>query len=155
MTQSDIQRLAYQIEVTDPGTKNQGWHGTLHDLDGSVISVPVGWTVTNGGGRFINIAPKQDFDPFGMIHVDMVKWMETENGNVVMDSDSWAYRLSVAREGTRSEGWYGELLHGGNVIPVQEGPFEAPMGPFLWTEDPNLWGRHGWFHVSWNEKARD
>ena len=51
----------------------------------------------------------------GVIHVDTLAWMAAAGGNVIMDPSRWEYRLYVASEGSRSEGWYGELVHAANV----------------------------------------
>ncbi len=148
--QADDRRLVYQIEVTDPGSRNQGWHGTLYDRDGGPMVVPPGRTVTNGAGAFVSVPCTVAFVPCGMIYANMIDWMtEPHNGNVIMDPNAWAYRLYVTAEGSRSEGWHGELLHGGGAVPAQPNSFDAPMGPFRWYENPYRWGRHGWFHVSW------
>ena len=156
-------RLVYQIEVTAPGSRSQGWHGTLYGRNGDAITIPPGETVTTPIGTFASVACTLPFRPCGMIRTDMIAWMKTHNGNVIMDSKSWAYRLYVTAEGTRSEGWRGELLHGGSAVDAPPGssgrllkPIRAPseslttpMGPFSWQESHVPWGRHGWFPVSW------
>jgi hypothetical protein len=148
---SDEGRLAYQITVTAPGTRSQGWHGTLYDKDGKPMQFEPGKTVKINAGEFVSVAETTPWTPYGMIHVDMVRWMKMANGNVIMDSEPWAYRLYVEREGSKSEGWRGELLHGRGVIspPSGDAPVETPMGPYHWMKNEHLWGRHAWFHVSW------
>jgi hypothetical protein len=83
----------------------------------------------------------------------MLSWMKTANGNVPMDSEPWSYVLFVDLEGSKSEGWRGELRHGRGVIPAPAGdePVATPMGPYRWIRNKQLFGRHGWFHVSWLE----
>ena len=145
-------RLVYQIEVTNPGTKSQGWRGTLYDQSGTPMEIAASATVETGAGTFVSVAcTPLPWYPCGMIHAHMVAWMKQHNGNVPMDGEDWAYRLYVTAEGTRSEGWRGELLHGGGTVPAQADgkPMQTPLGPFLWLESPTLWGDHGWFHVAW------
>ena len=154
MADSDAPRLVYQIEVTAPGTKSQGWHGTLFDKTGKPMQVAPGKTVHTNIGDFLSVARKepQIWEPYGMIHVDQVAWMKTHNGNEVMDSEPWVYRLFVALEGSKSEGWRGEILHGRGVIgpPADDRPQPTPMGPYRWLRGKEPWQPTGWFHVSWS-----
>lgn len=145
------ERLVYDITVTGPGTKSQGWRGTLFDKNGEPMQVEPGKTVTTNVGEFISVAQKTLWDPYGMIHVDMVRWMKAENGNVIMDSEPWQYRLYVAQEGSQSEGWRGELRHSRGIITGTAGaePVKTPMGPHAWVENEQLFDWHGWIHVSW------
>jgi len=149
MTHSD-ERLVYQITVTAPGTKSQGWHGVLLDIHGKPMTVEPGKTVHTHFGTFVSVAESTPWTPYGMIHEDTVQWMQTHGGNVIMDSEPWAYRLYVEREGSKSEGWRGELLHGRGIVPEpsDEKPFATPMGPFTWVRPVHLWDRAGWLHVS-------
>lgn len=149
---NDNERLAYQITVIEPGKRSQNWQGVLYDASGKPMQVEPGKTVTTRFGEFLSVAPASPWTPFGMIHVDMVKWMKTHSGNVIMDDEPWAYRVIVEREGSRSEGWRGELLHGHSVIaaPTDDKPLATPMGPYRWIKRQQLWGPLGWFHVSWS-----
>jgi len=151
MAYSD-ERLVYQIEVTSPGMKNQGWHGTLYGKDGKPMPVEPGKIVHTHIGDFIGVANTAPFVPYGMIHVDQLAWMKTHNGNEVMDTEPWVYRLFVTLEGSKSEGWRGELLHGRGVIgePSDDKPQPTPMGPYRWLKGKALWDPKGWFHVSWS-----
>ncbi len=127
---NDAERLAYEITVIAPGTKSQNWYGALFDKNGKPIQVPSGQTVKLNVGEFVSVAQSHPGKPYGMIHADMLRWMKTASGNVIMDSEPWAYRLYVAREGSKSEGWRGELLHGRGVIgaPGDGAPAATPMG---------------------------
>ena len=146
-----VERLVYVITVTKPGSKSQGWNGVLYDKQGKPMQVEPGQTVKTPVGTFISVAPTNAWTPCGMIHADMVRWMKTEQGNVIMDSEPWSYHLYVAREGSKSEGWRGEWRHGRGIIPAPESgkPVETPTGPYVWRERANLWDPEGWFHVSW------
>ncbi len=144
------ERLFYQIEVTNPGTKSQGWTGTLYDQNGSAMEVPAGQTVSTGAGSFESVNCQLLFIPCGMIHTRMVAWMKTHNGNVLMDSN-WTYRLYVIAEGSRSEGWRGELLNDGQSVQPPPETASTPMGPFQWSDSAQMWGDHGWFPVSWSK----
>ncbi len=146
------ERLVYKITVTAPGKRSQGWHGTLCDKNGKPVQVEPGKTVKTNVGEFVSVAETTPETPYGMIHADMVRWMKTENGNVIMDSEPWEYRLYVVREGSKSEGWRGELRHSRGIIegPSGDEPVKTPMGPYAWVQSEHLWGLHGWIHVSWS-----
>ncbi|MCW5714350.1 MAG: hypothetical protein KIT43_07560 [Bauldia sp.] len=112
------------------------------------MDVPAGKTVTTNVGDFVSVPCAELWVPCGMIHVDTVTWMTAAGGNFVMDPSRWEYRLYVTSEGTRSEGWHGELFHDADVVgPSPE--LATPMGTFAWVDYPFAWGWHGWFHRAW------
>jgi hypothetical protein len=141
-------RLFYEIVVTNPGSRSQGWHGTLYGQDGRPAEVPAGQTMATGVGDFVSVACEELWVPCGMIHVDTLAWMAAAGGNVVMDASRWEYRLYVTSEGTRSEGWHGELVHGADLAEASP-ELATPMGTFVWLDYPFPWGWHGWFHRAW------
>jgi hypothetical protein len=145
------ERLVYTMEVTAEGTRSQGWLGTLYDEAGNPMAVPPGWTVTTGAGTFVSVACVVLFHPCGMIDTDMRAWMSTGGGNDLGIAGHWAYRLTVSAEGTRDEGWRGELLRDAVPVaaPTDRVPVATPWGPFRWWQGDGPWGRHGWFHASW------
>jgi len=149
------ERLVYEITVTAPGTKSQGWYGTLFDKNGKPMQVAAGKTVQTKVGEFVSVAQTTPWTPYGMIHADMLRWMKTANGNVVMDAEPWSYRLYVAQEGSKSEGWRGELRHARGIVPEPAGsePAKTPMGPYAWVKNEHLWGFHAFVHVSWSGAA--
>ena len=152
------ERLFYQITVTDPGRRSQGWKGTLYDRAGQAIEVEPGKSVKTHVGEFVSIACTTLWVPCGMIQSDEVDWMKTHQGNVVIDARPCEYRLYVSAEGSKSEGWRGELVWGGAVVTPKFERVLAPMGFFVWSEYPEIWGLHGWFHESWvaaKQPARD
>ena len=146
------ERLVYQIDVTIPGSKSQGWHGTLYGKDGKAVQVEPGKTMHTTIGDFVSVAKDGLSVPYGMIHVDQVAWMKANNGNVIIDNEPWSYRLFVVHEGSKSEGWRGELLHGHGIIgqPSDDKPQPMPMGPYHWLNGKELWQPKGWFHISWS-----
>ena len=146
------ERLFYEITVTAPGTRSQGWHGTLFGKDGKPVLAEPGKIVTTNVGKFVAVAETTLETPYGMLHEDMVRWMTAENGNVIMDSEPWAYLLFVAQEGSKSEAWRGELRYMRGIIagPSDHDPVATPMGPYTWVKNEQLWGLHGWIHVSWS-----
>ena len=148
------ERLVYQIDVTAPGMKSQNWYGTLYDKDGKPVPAQPGKIVHTNIGDFVCVAQnstKPDA-PYGMIHVDQVAWMKSHQGNELMGTEPWVYRLFVAQEGSKSEGWRGEILHGRGVIGEPSGnePQPTPMGPYRWLRGKEPWQPTGWFHVSWS-----
>lgn len=143
------QRLFYEIKVTAPGTRSQGWHGSLFDREGHELAVEAGQTVHTNAGDFVSVACTQPWIPCGLIHADQMRWMNRNGGNFVMDRGPWRYRLYVTAQCTRSEGWRGELLHDGRGAGTRVKIRRTPMGTFVRTASSHLWGRKGWFHISW------
>ena len=146
---SAAERLFYQITVTNPGTRSQGWKGTLYDPAGKAIEIEPGKSVKTHVGEFVSIACKLLWVPCGMIQSDVVNWMKTHEGNVIIDARSCEYRLFVSAEGSKSEGWRGELVWGDVVVTPKFERVLAPMGIFVWSENSQIWGLHGWFHEAW------
>ncbi|WP_139360525.1 hypothetical protein [Mycobacterium sp. D16R24] len=156
-------RLFYEIVVTTPGTKSQGWHGVLYDgigkpiesVPGQAVTMPVGQFVSEIG-EFVNVACNAPWDACGMIRTDMAESMKTHQANVIMDSNPWLYRVYVEAEGTENELWTGILLHGGIGIAPAIKPIDTPMGQFhSGNTAATSWPREGWFPVSWRAYAAD
>lgn len=61
---------------------------------------------------------------------------------------AWQYRYKVSGKGTRSEGYYGELLHSGKAVAAPESINDfhvTPWGPMYWVGESILqFGGHGW-----------
>lgn len=146
---ADGERLAYEIVVTNPGTRSQGWNGKLFGPDGKARAVPVSERVETPVGAFVSVACRELWVPCGMIHEKTLKWMEIDPGNAILDGEAWSYRLYVSAEGSKSEGWRGEILHAGAAVEAGGKPADTPMGSFDWRESPHAWGWHGWFHAAW------
>jgi hypothetical protein len=149
-------RLFYEIVVTAPDTRSQGWHGVLYDSDGNPVQASPEQTVTTPLGDFVNVACIQPWDACGMIRVDMAEWMKTHPTNVptVGASNDWTYRMYVSGEAPADQVWKSALLHDGTEIAPDATPIDTPMGPFR-TAGPDAigWARAGWFPVSWQEPA--
>ena len=145
-------RLVYDIVVSAPGTRSQGWTATLYDSAGKPIETEAGKTVTTPLGEFVRVPCVNPWDACGMIRTDMAEWMKTHQANVVMDSQSWLYRVYLDAEGSDGEVWTSTLLHDGAEIPPGINPIDTPMGPFR-TGGPTAtgWAKAGWFPVSWRE----
>lgn len=143
------ERLIYEIVVTHPGTRSQGWNGSLFGLDGKALAVATGERVETPIGGFVAVACRELWVPCGMIHEKTLAWMKDGPGNVILDGEPWRYRLFVSAEGTKSEGWRGEIVHAGAAVEPVDKPAETPMGSFVRIESPHAWGWHGWLHQSW------
>jgi hypothetical protein len=144
-------RLVYEIVVTAPGARSQGWHGTLYNTNGAAVQVEPGRTVDTRIGTFVSVACVHAWSTCGMIHTDMLNWLKTHNGNAILDAKRWMYKLYVLAEGSKSEGWQGQLLHGSRDVTAGDKPFVTPMGKFVWKRRAQLWDRAGWYHESWPE----
>ena len=110
------QRLVYEITVTNPGSKSQGWHGTLYDRSGQPVQAEPSTRVKTIAGEFESVAESQPWVPYGMIHGDTLRWLKEHGADVIFDSEPWAYKLYVTNEGTKSQGFRGELLRGRGVV---------------------------------------
>jgi hypothetical protein len=145
-------RLIYEIVVTAPGSRSQGWHGVLYDTSNNPIEPAVGQTVTTALGEFVNVPCNHLWDACGMIRKDMVEWMTAHQANVIMDSKPWLYRMYVSAEGSKSEVWTSRLLHDGAEIFPDLKPIDTPMGPFRTGAPMTIgWAHAGWFPASWHE----
>ncbi|MBL8779557.1 MAG: hypothetical protein JNL06_01325 [Alphaproteobacteria bacterium] len=143
------ERLVYEIVVTAPGTRSQGWHGTIYDSTGKPVSIEPGQRFETAVGTFESVACPHLWSMCGMIHTDMLAWMKTHDANVIMGREPWAYRLFVLREGTKSEGFEGKIFFNGAEIARCQAPRATPMGAFVCKERTQLWDRAGWYHESW------
>ena len=80
-----------------------------------------------------------------------------EPGTIVVDTQShFLYLVQPDGKALRygvGLGKAGFAWHGRGVIPAPGGdePVATPMGPYRWIRNEQLFGRHGWFHVSWLE----
>lgn len=127
-------RLIYQIEVTAPGTRSQGWRGVLYDQDGAPIALAPGARIETSAGRFVGVACLHLWSACGAIDERMHAWMQSNQHNIIM-RERWTYRLRA-----RGDALQGELLRDGVALT---GGDEAltPMGPYRRTAA-------GWRHVS-------
>jgi hypothetical protein len=136
------EQLLYEITVTAPGTRSQGWHGTLYNANGQPMQVAVGKTETTVIGELVSVAAVsgQRWQPYGMIPV------KPGMTNDIMP-DAWSYKLYRTGIDTRCPSWRGELLRGDIVVTPQTGSkqVQTSMGQFIWATEP-----HGWIHKSWN-----
>lgn len=142
-------RLVYEIVVTNPGTRSQGWSGTLYGPDGAALVIEPGQTVALPVGTFVSVECRELWVPCGMIEQHMVEWRKIDPGNAILGNEDWAYRLHVGAEGSKSESWTGQIVHAGSRVEQGTGSTETPMGPFVWVDSPYAWGEHGWFPKSW------
>lgn len=141
--------LFYEITVTNPGTRSQGWHGVLFDPAGHEVAAGPSQSWSTNAGDFVSVPCAQLWDPCGVIEADQLGWMKANGGNFIMDSGSWSYRLYVTAQCTRSEGWRGAVLHNGIPVKSWSGKLKTPMGPYIRKRSPHLWGQSGWFHKAW------
>lgn len=144
----DGTRLLYEIHVTSPGTRSQGWRGTLFESNGAPIALAPGQRIDTPAGRFIGVRCELLWRPCGAIHEDMLAWMQGRDHNIQMGRDAWIYR--VYAHGFYGDRLSGELLRNGR--PIDDGrEVQTPMGPYRWIDDRTVItaGRRGWFHVSW------
>jgi hypothetical protein len=139
------EQLIYEITVTDPGVKMQGWHGTLYDVNGNAMKVEVGKTVMTDIGELKSTAadPIMVWKSYGM--VPTTPGME----NHPMP-DPWSYKLYGKGIGSKCSSWRGELLRGNAVIkpPAGGDQVQTPWGTFIWLNES-----HGWVHKSWKVNA--
>ncbi len=149
-------RLIYEMVVTAPDTRSQGWRGVLYDAVGNPVDATPEEHVTTPLGEFVNVTCGSLWDACGMIRVDMAEWMKTHPSNLPTpgQSNDWVYRMYVSGEGSNDQLWTSTLLHQGSQIPPNSTPIDTPMGPFRTGGQNSVgWARAGWFPASWREPA--
>jgi len=145
-------RLIYQLEVTQPGTRSQGWLGTLYDETGASIVAEPGATVETLAGTFEYRPCTYLWSQCGFIRVGMLPVTAPSSPAALMENQAWVYRLYIHAEGSRSEGRTGVLKQGGiAVFPGGMRRVETPLGVFVAVDNGGqLWGDAGWFPETWN-----
>ena len=141
-------RLAYEIVVTDAGSRSQGWHGILFGADGGALAATPGVTVETGFGVFEAHACTHAWTPCGFIRAGS----QPRSAPLLDDPVAWGFRLFVTAEGSRSEGWRGELRHGDTLVAATAGApaVDTQMGRFVsMGESATLWGWSGWVPEDW------
>jgi hypothetical protein len=145
----DDTRPLYQIEVTAPGTRSQGWRGVLYDRNGAAIALAPGARVETPAGRFVGVACPHAWSTCGAIEENMLRWMERHEHNIIMGRERWVYRINA-------RGYYGDRLEGVLLregVRVEAGrEARTPMGTYRWVDgrpDAPISGRHGWWHEGW------
>ena len=143
----DDARLLYQIEVSSPGTRSQGWRGVLYDRNGMPIALAPGARVDTPAGRFVGVACPHAWSTCGAIEERMLAWMERHEHNINM-RQRWTYRI-------HARGYYGDRLEGELLrdgVRVEAGrEVMTPMGPYRWRDGSRAPSaqRRGWWHVAW------
>ncbi len=144
-------RLFYEMVVTNPGTRSQGWHGTLYGPDGKPVAAEPNALVDTGAGMFRYVACDVLWKPCGFIR-EGTQPVPATSAAALLDSEAWRFRLYVHAEGSRSEGWTGELFHGEVITMPTLDPVETPLGTFVWTGESGMpWGWSGWRPVAWQQ----
>ncbi|MDP2064155.1 MAG: hypothetical protein Q8Q63_10875 [Phaeovulum sp.] len=145
-------RLIYQLEVTQPGTRSQGWLGTLYDDAGRAIATAPGTIVETRVGAFENLPCTHLWSQCGFLRVGMLPVTAMSGFAALTENQAWVYRLYIHGEGSRSEGLTGVLLQEGLRIFADVGRrVETPLGVFLAVDNGGkLWGNAGWFPETWN-----
>ncbi|GEM_PF-6012747 len=145
-------RLIYQLQVTQPGTRSQGWFGTLYDEAGAAVTAEPGATVKMPFGTFENLPCTYLWSQCGFIPAGMLPVAPMTGFAALTEDQAWVYRLYIHGEGSRSEGMTGVLLQGGaQVFPGGMRRVETPLGVFLAIDNQGqLWGDAGWFPETWN-----
>lgn len=144
-------RLVYQLEVTQPGSRSQGWLGTLYAENGGAIEAAPGAVVETPLGAFENHPCPHMWSQCGFLRVGMLPVTLPGGFEALTADQSWVYRVYIHGEGSRSEGTTGVLLQGGvRVHPGGTRRMETPLGVFIAVDNDQLWGDAGWFPETWN-----
>ncbi|MEZ5960591.1 MAG: hypothetical protein R3C30_09230 [Hyphomonadaceae bacterium] len=142
-------RLLYEISVTAPGTRSQGWRGTLYAPDGAPIVLQPGATIDTNVGVFVGVPCQNLWDVCGSVHEETLRWAQEHDANVILGQEPWTYRVFVRAECTRSEAWLGQLVRADQQIAPIGDDLTTAMGPFVAKGGALAFGQHGWFPVSW------
>lgn len=145
-------RLFYEMVVTNPGTRSQGWTGALFGPDGSALTAAPDAVIDTKIGAFRYHVCSVPWDACGFIREGSLPVPGSPSLAVLTDPLGHHFRLYVTAEGSRSEGWRGELWHGDAVLtPVAGETVDTVMGRFLALEPGDVpWGWHGWQPESWS-----
>jgi hypothetical protein len=138
------ERLVYEISMSYPGDRIQGWGGTLFRQDGTTLPVGSGMPMLTSFGRFVPMGPcPRPFRPCGFVE----ERMSAAPSNKLMGPTPWLYSLHVRAECFREEKVRGELNRGGQKwVGVAGDMIETPMGPFEWRA---TYSEEGWFPKLW------
>jgi hypothetical protein len=138
------ERLVYQIVLTLPGSRSQGWHGVLYGPNGTPRVVPAGQRVETDIGTLISkpIQMGLAWRPYGMVPAAPGMRNDIAKG-------PWNYRLYETGIGTACKAWRGDLISGGKPVPHPKPgvSLRTPWGPFVWRP-----GR-GWAHHAWKVRT--
>ncbi len=138
------ERLVYQIVLTLPGSRSQGWHGVLYGRNGGPRVIPPGKRVETDIGTLVSVPPKTGWmwRPYGM--VPAAPGMRNDIAKA-----PWSYRLYQTGIGTACPAWRGELIRDGKPVPRPKpgASLRTPWGPFVWRK-----GR-GWAHQAWKVRT--
>jgi hypothetical protein len=153
--------LVYDIIVTQPGTRSQGWHGLLYGDDTALdaqsetaLAVPAGWRVITPLGTFVSVACLHAWSACGMIREDMAAWLATGPTFNTLGGEAWVFRVIRVIGPDGAEQWQGQLLRDGAAVLPTESPVATPMGPFIVGGQPvtgAVWS--GWAPESWTAIA--
>ncbi len=145
-------RLLYQLEITQPNTRSQGWLGTLFGEDGTITDAAPGEMVETKIGTFESMPCPYAWSICGFIRTGMLPVTPMSDFSAILEDNTWVYQLYIHAEGSRSEGLTGVLLHGGEqVFPGGTRRVETPLGVFLAADnDGQLWRDAGWFPETWH-----
>lgn len=127
-------RVLYQIDVSAPGTRSQGWRGVLYGEDGAPIALAPGARIETTAGAFVGVACPYAWSTCGAVETRMHAWMQSHDHNINM-RERWTYRLQA-----RGDALYGELLRDGVALTSGDEVL-TPMGLYRRTAA-------GWRHVS-------
>lgn len=135
------ERLAYEIVMSNPGDRSQGWGGTLFWPDGTPLEMRPGSSVQTNFGKFVPAGPcPRPTIPCGFVE----ERMYTHYTNTPMGPTPWRYRLHIRSGCYRSEKLRGELIRGGQSLGGRPGDtIETPMGTFEWRTEED---ERGWLH---------
>jgi hypothetical protein len=143
-TRAADERLAYEIVLTLPGTRSQGWHGRLYDAEGKPVTAAPGTRVATDVGELVSVARTsgQMWKPFGM--VPAAPGMRNDTAR-----EPWSYRLYTTGLGTSCPAWRGDLVRAGTSLaaPADGAEVATPWGPFVWVRE------RGWSHKSWSVRT--
>lgn len=145
-------RLFYQMEITNAGTRSQGWHGTLYDLSGAPVKAAPDALVQTKLGTFRNVPCQNLWDACGFIREGTLPQAAPSSMDALTDPVPWIYRLYIVAEGSKSEGLSGELVHGDKTISSEGAKtIETGMGRFIPLMAEHLWDWAGWAPEGWDK----
>lgn len=139
--QPENERLLYEMIVTTPGSKMQGWYGVLYDDAGRVIQLKPGEQSGTPAMTLVGVAKSDGeyWKPYGAIPVGGVP------ENIIL-SAAWNYKLVLTNLQSKCPSWRGELRRDGVLFqPTNGSSVTTSFGQFAWSASD-----HGWVQPQWN-----
>lgn len=148
------ERLFYQLEVTNAGTRSQGQFGQLFDEAGRQVVAPAEGVVSTPAGAFSIIDCTVPWEPCGALSTGMPLLPGAASSGTLIDTTPWIFQLYARRTSGSITGWRGVLMHGSDDL-MPEATIGTPLALFGYQHDDGSGhGAVGWLPAGWQPVAQ-